>query len=302
MLQYSLSVDINRPTPKELSVITQTARENTWGIRYPPKRPPPPPGYIRVRFYSHIYKIRHEMLPDMEDDVQLTGGYLDLRNVSRLWNLEHCVPIDPERWIPVYPANEVWLSPLAMNVLSSGHTKPIMFIEPGPLSPETIQKRELRDAAFQLSTSLSLLIHIVLLFIHNWTRTPISFIGSCVATLRRCFGWLDENIATCNWIGNKLRMGTPVINKIEKCANYANDYGKEKAVAVVRSENGKWVMTNRYWIVLVFCLVLMILGWMTVFSSVWEVLAVALDFAKQVMRWAMYSIYRFVRRVVFRRI
>ncbi|KAF9075469.1 hypothetical protein BDP27DRAFT_1035093 [Rhodocollybia butyracea] len=112
-------VSVNLPTPKELAVAAQTARESTWGMRYPPQRLPPLPGWIRVKFYSHIYKIRYEMLPDMEGEVMLdSSGGLDTRRVCKMWNLEACAPIDPMRWVQFERPDPNWLSPLAVHVLS----------------------------------------------------------------------------------------------------------------------------------------------------------------------------------------
>ncbi|KAJ3995661.1 hypothetical protein F5050DRAFT_1808463 [Lentinula boryana] len=171
-------VSINRPTPAELSVSTQASRESTWGMKYPPRRPPPLPGWIRVSFYSHIYKIRHEMLPDMEGEVKLDrSGWLDVRSVCKLWNLEECKPVDPMRWVPVEPLNSIWLSRLAIRVLSEPNGC-MMFIEPTPLSPSTVHKRELRDASFHLYTSFFMLFHLMY-------SVPITIAHTSVAFTRR---------------------------------------------------------------------------------------------------------------------
>ncbi|KAJ3722173.1 hypothetical protein DFJ43DRAFT_1158444 [Lentinula guzmanii] len=209
-------ISINRPTPEERSISTQAARESTWGMKHPPKLPPPLPGWIRVKFYSHIYKIRHEMLPDMEGDVQLSrSGWLDLRVVCRIWNLEACTPIDPMRWVPVEPTRSFWLSPIAVHVLSA-QNQCIMIIEPTPLSPTTAHKRELRDASFHLYTSFFMLFHLMY-------SVPITIAHTSVAFVRRWWIWCGRRSRIPMWIENAI---IPLIMLLSWFARKKEDFDR----------------------------------------------------------------------------
>ncbi|ESK88646.1 hypothetical protein Moror_3049 [Moniliophthora roreri MCA 2997] len=101
--------------------------------------------WIIVKFYSHLYKIRQQLAPDMEAHVMLTRcGGLDVRQVMNLWGLEDCVPIDPMRWTPAPRTDVNMLSPLAVRVLTE-NSGCIMFVEP-TISKSTAQKRAFREA------------------------------------------------------------------------------------------------------------------------------------------------------------
>ncbi|KAG7095668.1 hypothetical protein E1B28_006385 [Marasmius oreades] len=169
------NVSICERTPREHAIYEQIARESHLGFRQPP-RLPPPPQWVTVKFYSHIYKIRQGSAPDMEGDVMLTkSGALDVRQVLNKWGLEECVAIDPMRWTPVYRTRENHLSPLAVQILSeiSGC---IMFVEP-TASKSTTRKRALREATEMVAHSITAfftlilmtILHLVVSFLARYT-------------------------------------------------------------------------------------------------------------------------------------
>ncbi|KAE9402824.1 hypothetical protein BT96DRAFT_936889 [Gymnopus androsaceus JB14] len=195
------SVSLTLPTPKELAEATQAARESTWGMRYPPRRPAPLPGWIRVQFYSHLYRIRHEMLPDMEGEVMLhPSGGLDTRRVCKLWNLEECTPIDPMRWIPFERSEPNWLSPLAVSVLSE-QNKCIKFIEPAPPSPTTFHKRTFRQATVHLYTSVCLFSQLSYSLTATSASSCVHLIEQGAVVIKRPWDWLDERTKIPEWLG-----------------------------------------------------------------------------------------------------
>ncbi|KAF7299591.1 hypothetical protein HMN09_00964400 [Mycena chlorophos] len=72
----------------------------------------PAPGYVRVHFHSHLFKIYDHCPPDISADVPLLRcGGLDLDMVRRMWGMETCLPIDPLRWKPFEPTRPNYLSP-----------------------------------------------------------------------------------------------------------------------------------------------------------------------------------------------
>ncbi|KAJ3748385.1 hypothetical protein DFH05DRAFT_1456434 [Lentinula detonsa] len=292
-------ISINRPTPEERSVITQAARESTWGMRHPPKLPPPLPGWIRVKFYSHIYKIRHEMLPDMEGDVQLSrSGWLDLRVVCRIWNLEACTPIDPMRWVPVKPTRLFWLSPIAVRVLSE-QNQCIMMIEPTPLSPSTVHKRELRDASFHLYTSFFMLFHLMY-------SVPITIAHTSVAFFRgrwtrwgrrsRFPMWIEHAIIPLimllSWFARKSKQ--PFNGAYAKRVNKSC---KKKISIVMRSDEALWMQKQKNWIALVLCLLTLMLGGFLLLDMIGEVLYKVMSALRPYSTWGRAVVTRGLRNV-----
>ncbi|KAK7062900.1 hypothetical protein VNI00_000397 [Paramarasmius palmivorus] len=148
------TVSLCERTPKEHAIAAQREEQRRWGMIRQPQRLPPPPGWITVKFYSHLYKIRHQSAPDMEGHVMLTRcGGLDVRQVMELWGLEDCVVIDPIRWIPIQRTDTNILSPLAVRVLTE-NTGYIMVIEP-TVSKSTAQKRAFRESIRLMSESVT---------------------------------------------------------------------------------------------------------------------------------------------------
>ncbi|KIK60909.1 hypothetical protein GYMLUDRAFT_244062 [Collybiopsis luxurians FD-317 M1] len=264
-----MPVALGLPTPKELAVATQAARESTWGMKYPPKRLAPLPGWIRVKFYSHIYKIRHEMLPDMEGEVMLhPNGGLDTRRVCRLWNLEQCAPVDPERWIPVERADPNWLSPLAIRVLSERNNC-LLFIEPTPLSPSTAHKRAFREAAIHLQTSLYLFSSLSV----SITSTTVSSCYDCTkrgsSVVLHGWDWLDKRtkfpelfrnifflvLWPLSWMIAKTQesaMGKYMESTSKSC--------RKRYRRTMQSYHVLWMKEQMHWFVLMLCMGIMAAG------------------------------------------
>ncbi|KAJ4473908.1 hypothetical protein C8R41DRAFT_923999 [Lentinula lateritia] len=295
MPAYPISITL--PTPKELAMNTQAARESTWGMKYPPKLPAPLPGWIRVKFYSHLYKIRHEMLPDMEGDVKLNpSGVLDMRRVCHMWNLERCAPIDPMRWIPVETSHSRWLSPLAVRVLSERNNC-LMFIEPTPLSPSTAHKRELREASIYLQTSLSI-----------FSRLSFSVTTECLergtAKVHRMWIWLDERTKFPMWIEFGIMVLTIPLFWIAKkisgsfVGKYAGRHLEsartscekriQKIQRATKTPYAAWVEKQMHWIVLCICLGMLMLGLFLLLNALfgWDVRYQTMALVQQPYKWA----------------
>ncbi|KAJ7819337.1 hypothetical protein B0H14DRAFT_1355986 [Mycena olivaceomarginata] len=96
--------------------LRQEALRNNVRLILEPVSPPPPPGYVRVHFHSHLYQIYDRSPPDLTADVPLCrSGGLDLDVVmKRRWGLETCLPVDPLRWKPFEPSHPNYLSPVAI--------------------------------------------------------------------------------------------------------------------------------------------------------------------------------------------
>ncbi|KAJ6588726.1 hypothetical protein B0H19DRAFT_1100866 [Mycena capillaripes] len=131
-------------SPQELAVVTARSMEKQRQLILEPASPPPPPGYVRVHFYSHLYRIFDRAPPDMAADVPLCrSGGLDLEVVKRRWGLETCQPIDPLRWKPFEPTHPNYLSAVAIELLSYGEGC-IKVIEP-TVSHQTLIQRQTRE-------------------------------------------------------------------------------------------------------------------------------------------------------------
>ncbi|KAF5364505.1 hypothetical protein D9757_011971 [Collybiopsis confluens] len=264
-----MPVGIGIPTPKELAVATQAARESTWGMRYPPKRLAPLPGWIRVKFYSHLYKIRHEMLPDMEGEVQLhPNGSLDTRK-------DLPQPIDPERWIPVEPANRYWLSPLAIRVLSERNNC-LLFIEPTPVSPSTAQKRAFREAALHLQTSLSLLSFVSISVASTTALSCYHYAQHTSSIAVRGWNWMDRRTKFPELFRNVFFFVLwPLAWLVSRTtdstvARYAESTGKscrKQYRKTMQSSNVLWMKEQMHWFVLILCIGIMAAGLLWLFSA-----------------------------------
>ncbi|KAJ7274071.1 hypothetical protein C8J57DRAFT_1314510 [Mycena rebaudengoi] len=142
-------------SPQELALATIRVTEKQRQLILEPTVPPPPPGYVRVQFYTHLFKIYDRSPPDIVSDIPLNrSGGLDLISVKRLWGLETCLPVDPLRWKPFQPTHTNYLSAVAIRVLSEGEGC-INFIEP-TVSHQTLIQRQTRCVVSGLTTVLSL--------------------------------------------------------------------------------------------------------------------------------------------------
>ncbi|KAJ7442682.1 hypothetical protein FB451DRAFT_1297243 [Mycena latifolia] len=111
--------------------------------------------YVRVQFYSHLYRICDRAPPDMSADIPLCcSGGLDLDSVKRQWGLETCLPVDPLRWKPFQPTHSNYLSAVAIEVLSYGQGC-IKFIEP-TVSHQTLMQRQTRELIFGVASLVQL--------------------------------------------------------------------------------------------------------------------------------------------------
>ncbi|KAJ4471494.1 hypothetical protein J3R30DRAFT_3709996 [Lentinula aciculospora] len=274
------TISLNRPTPMELAARTQTARENTWEMKYPPRRPAPLPSkWIRVKFYSHISRIRDEMLPDMEGEVMLdTIGALDMWKVCRLWNLEACVPVDPTRWVPVGNFRPR-LSPFVVRALSE-RNRCLMFIEPTPLSPSTAHKRELREASIHLQTSLSMFSHLSFSVTSSVVHTSFDFIGRGTAKVNRVWVWWDERTKFPMWIRNGVMLlvfifswiaTKTIASPVGRYVHRKNVLCKNRFKSAWESSLVWWVHEQMHWIVLSSCLIMLMVGLLLLLSSLgWD--------------------------------
>ncbi|KAF5354358.1 hypothetical protein D9758_010756 [Tetrapyrgos nigripes] len=168
---------VTSPTPKELAAATQQAREASFGMRFPPNPPPPPPGAVRVMFYSHMYKVMRGSEEDMNADVMLEAdGGLDINKLCKMWGLENCLAIDPQRWTVERRPDESKLSGVAVHVLTEGLKRPLMFTEI-PVSKHTERIRAIREIALNIGNvcSLSAALFFGLLWDLFNTCTPIPY-------------------------------------------------------------------------------------------------------------------------------
>ncbi|KAJ4471479.1 hypothetical protein J3R30DRAFT_1083925 [Lentinula aciculospora] len=290
------TISLNRPSPKELAVSSQTARESTWGMKHPPKRPAPLPGWIRVKFYSHIYKIRYEMLPDMEGDVKLNlSGELDMKKVCQLWNLEACVAIDPMRWIPVESYRPRWLSALAVRVLSE-RNKCIMFIEPKPLSPSTAHKRKLREASIHLQTSISMLSHLSFSVTSSVVNTSVDFVGRGTAKVNRVWVYLDERtkfpmltryaVMPLAFIFSWIAMKT-IASPAGRYVHSTKVSCKKRFKIAMASSHVLRIHEQMHWIVLSICLMMLIVGLLLLLNALgWNAQYRTMSLLRQPSVWA----------------
>ncbi|KAJ7367002.1 hypothetical protein DFH08DRAFT_1072390 [Mycena albidolilacea] len=142
-------------SPQELTLATARSIEKQRQLILEPVSPPPPPGYVRVHFHSHLYQIYDRSLPDLTADVPLCrSGGLDLDVVKRRWGLETCLPVDPLRWKPFEPSHPNYLSPVAIEVLSYGQGC-VKFIEP-TVSRQTLMQRQTREAVLGITSLVQL--------------------------------------------------------------------------------------------------------------------------------------------------
>ncbi|KAH7920605.1 hypothetical protein BV22DRAFT_790886 [Leucogyrophana mollusca] len=135
----------NRP-----SVFVKTPQEHleySWNHRLTLPSDPLP-GHVRVCFYTDWNEGLDESdlvvrWSALRADVPLEpSGDLDLGRVRKMWGLEKCAPIHPDRRIPFEPQHPDHLSSLAVGVLTDEEGVLKLF-EPSPSEP-TIQIREKR--------------------------------------------------------------------------------------------------------------------------------------------------------------
>ncbi|KAJ7928011.1 hypothetical protein B0H13DRAFT_2311875 [Mycena leptocephala] len=142
-------------SPQELTLATARSFEKQRQLILEPASPPPPPGYVRVHFYSHLYKIYDKSPPDLAADIPLCRyGGLDLDIVKRQWGLETCLPVDPLRWKPFQPTHPNYLSAVAIEVLSYGQDC-IKLIEP-TVSHQTLMQRQTREVVLGAASVVQL--------------------------------------------------------------------------------------------------------------------------------------------------
>ncbi|KAJ7147077.1 hypothetical protein C8R43DRAFT_1011754 [Mycena crocata] len=145
-------------SPQELSAATIRSTEKQRQLILEPASPPPPPGYVRVQFYSHLYRIYDMSPPDLIADIPLCrSGGLNLDAVKRKWGLETCLPVDPLRWKPFQPTHSNYLSAVAIQLLSHGQGC-IKFIEPS-VSCQTLIQRQTREVVLGVAS----LAHLIFL-------------------------------------------------------------------------------------------------------------------------------------------
>ncbi|KAF8158922.1 hypothetical protein K438DRAFT_1986096 [Mycena galopus ATCC 62051] len=200
--------NILEKSPHELTLAAARSTEKQRQLILQPAFSPPPPGHIRVHFYSHLHRICDRSPPDLVADVPLCrSGGLDLNVVKRQWGLETCQAVDPLRWKPVQPANPNHLSDVAIEVLSCGQGC-IKFIEP-TVSQHTLLQRHTREVVLgttsvvQLSWSRSL--EMVYECLEADTPLPALYRRLRRRTQRITSVWKWEEIFSilvlCLWIG-----------------------------------------------------------------------------------------------------
>ncbi|KAF7365053.1 hypothetical protein MVEN_00376500 [Mycena venus] len=142
-------------SPQELTLATARSIEKQCQLILEPAPYPPPPGYVRVHFYSHLYRIYDKSPPDLAADIPLCrSGGLDLDVVKRQWGLETCLPVDPLRWKPFQPTHPDYLSAVAVEVLSHGQGC-IKVIEP-TVSHQTLMQRHTREVVLGMASLVQL--------------------------------------------------------------------------------------------------------------------------------------------------
>ncbi|KAJ7259566.1 hypothetical protein B0H12DRAFT_1108740 [Mycena haematopus] len=205
--------NILRKSPQELMTATALSLEKQHQLVLLPSSSPPPPGYIRVHFYSHLYRIHDRSPPDLVADIPLCrSGGLDLDVVKRQWGLETCLPVDPLRWKPVEPTHPNYLSCLAIEVLSYGQGC-IKFIEP-TVSHHTLLQRNTREAvlgmAFLVQLACCRSIELISECLEADTPLPALYRRLRQQTQRIASAWKWEEIYSIlilsMWIG--LAVGT----------------------------------------------------------------------------------------------
>ncbi|KAK7029570.1 hypothetical protein VNI00_014447 [Paramarasmius palmivorus] len=179
MLRYRYHTSFDTRVPNELAAKTLAERESfDWDTpRLPrisnpiplnddPTRPSmPPQSTARVQFYSHLSKIQRNLLPDFEASVELDEYQrLHTDRVARMWGLESCVPVDPEKCLPMYDLVErktrgiiefPWVRKL------QGDKGSIMFIELEPPSKSISQRRAYRESKMKFFQALSIFYKLV---------------------------------------------------------------------------------------------------------------------------------------------
>jgi len=79
--------------------------------------PDPPPGFIRVKWYSQFEELGCED-GELEANIPLEStGYLNLTRIENLWGIDRCIPIDPWRMKRFNPGSPHLLSPIAIECL-----------------------------------------------------------------------------------------------------------------------------------------------------------------------------------------
>ncbi|KIY62071.1 hypothetical protein CYLTODRAFT_447409, partial [Cylindrobasidium torrendii FP15055 ss-10] len=151
--QFEDHVFLLKPSPEEIASwhVRMLDEDKQWRERYTAfKHGPPPPGYLRLAFYSDITKLYREMEPDMESYIKYNPQEgVDLRKVRRQWGLESCAPIHPLKWKVELTADPDHLSPIATyNTMDHSHHI-IMLTEPS-VSKTTRYQRRVRAAAISL--------------------------------------------------------------------------------------------------------------------------------------------------------
>ncbi|KAJ7695677.1 hypothetical protein B0H17DRAFT_423809 [Mycena rosella] len=142
-------------SPQELASATERVMEKQRQLILEPASPPPPPGYVRAHFYSHLYRIHDRAPPDISADIPLCrSGGLDLDYLKHQWGLETCLPVDPLRWKPFQPTHIDYLSAVAVEVLSEGQGC-IKFFEP-TVSLQTLMQRQTRELVFGVASLIRL--------------------------------------------------------------------------------------------------------------------------------------------------
>ncbi|KAF7365094.1 hypothetical protein MVEN_00380700 [Mycena venus] len=196
-------------SPQELTLVTARSIEKQRQLILEPVPSPPPPGYVRVHFYSHVYQIYDKSPPDLAADVPLCrSGGLDLDVVKRQWGLETCLPVDPLRWKPFLPTHPDHLSAVAIEVLSYGQGC-IKVIEEPTASHRTLMQRHTREVVlgmaslFQLSCFRS--FEIVYECLETDTPLPVLYRRLRGHTRRIASAWKWDEIFSllilCIWIG-----------------------------------------------------------------------------------------------------
>ncbi|KAJ7069688.1 hypothetical protein C8F01DRAFT_1245877 [Mycena amicta] len=144
-------------SPQEHTLATARSAEKKKKLALQPVESSPAPGYIRVHFHSHLFKICDRSPPDIAADIPLSpSGGLDLDVVRRRWGLETCVPVDPLRWKPFQPTQPNYLSPVAIQILSEGQGC-VKVIEPF-VSHQTLMQRNARRLVFNFFSLIRVLL------------------------------------------------------------------------------------------------------------------------------------------------
>ncbi|KAF8891887.1 hypothetical protein BD779DRAFT_1513669 [Infundibulicybe gibba] len=162
-------------SPQELAYAHRETLQKHKGLLIRPVLPPPPPGYIRIHYYTGLDRIMQDLPPEIEANMPLDrDGGLRLQKVNDLWGLEECLPIDPMRWEIFESRFKGRLSPLAVKILSERQGC-IQFIEKDP-SRITLYKRSCRHTYITLvilaTSRLQMIYNATLSLINTYTPLP----------------------------------------------------------------------------------------------------------------------------------